>query len=134
MADRYCTLEDFNIALPAIVRDVNNRIYAGLPEAVSKAAKKGRKEARSAAKDLPLHQGVTTKRYVNGFKQHMTSGGKAPSAEIGNEIAGLVHLLEKGHARVGGGSTRAFPHMIKAKAAADEELMEQCEEVVDDAL
>lgn len=36
----------------------------------------------------------------------------------------LTHLLEKGHALIGGGRTRAFPHILPVAKEAEDELVE----------
>ena len=47
---------------------------------------------------------------------------------------GLVHLLEKGHAKVGGGRTRAFPHMApgydEGAPAFEKKLLEGVDRVL----
>lgn len=129
-----CDIDGFAVALTEIIEDMNNKIYAQLPGAVQKASIKGRQKATEEAKSAGWHHGVTAGRYDSGFRQHMIKGGRAPEAEIGNRIAGLVHLLEKAHVIKGGGKTRAFVHMMPAKEAANEELIKRCEEAVDNAL
>lgn len=42
----------------------------------------------------------------------------------------LTHLLEKGHAKRGGGRTRAFPHIIKAEQKAIRNLIAEIERAV----
>ena len=39
----------------------------------------------------------------------------------------LIHLLENGHAKRGGGRTRAFPHIVPGEALAEKELLEIAE-------
>ena len=39
----------------------------------------------------------------------------------------LAHLLEHGHAKRGGGRTRAFPHIAPAEQAGTEQLMKDIE-------
>lgn len=43
----------------------------------------------------------------------------------------LVHLLEKGHALVGGGRTRAFPHVAPVAEKAEKELLENIKKRVE---
>lgn len=42
----------------------------------------------------------------------------------------LTHLLEKGHARRGGGRTRAIPHILPAEQSAVERFEKGVEEII----
>ena len=42
----------------------------------------------------------------------------------------LAHLLEHGHAKRGGGRTRAFPHIAPAEAHGEEQLLKDVEEAM----
>ena len=44
----------------------------------------------------------------------------------------LAHLLEKGHAKRGGGRTRALPHIAPAEAKGEKTLIEEMERSLSD--
>jgi hypothetical protein len=52
------------------------------------------------------------KAYRKSFytKKEKSASGLTVSVKVANRIWSLTHLLEKGHAKRGGGRTRAFPH------------------------
>jgi GTPase len=45
----------------------------------------------------------------------------------------LTHLLEKGHAKIGGGRTRAFPHIIYGEELAKRRMEELAREAIENA-
>ena len=72
-----------------------------------------------------------TGKYARSIRHQMLSGGETPEGEIGSPtVPGLAHLLEKGHALVGGGSARAFVHI----APAAEEAFADFEKLADHAV
>ena len=72
-----------------------------------------------------------TGRYQRSIRHHMLQRGETPDGEIGSaSMPGLAHLLEKGHASIGGGWVPAYEHI----APAAEEAFENFEDLLDSAV
>lgn len=68
-----------------------------------------------------------SKAYNKGwtFRKEKKKGAKGILSTVWNEPHyRLTHLLEKGHAKVNGGRTRAFPHIAPVAEEAEENLVE----------
>lgn len=121
----------FAVALTGIVAGVVRPVEANLPEAVRSACKTGAKTARKLARA----RFGGTGRYASGFRFKVKGGGASTVGEIGNaRLPGLVHLLEKGHATLGGGRVAGRPHLSDAADEAEAELWERAVSVVEGAL
>lgn len=101
--------DEFAAALGEILGDIADSADEAVFKLVHDGVSEGRDEWRSRAKGYGWKYGrfVTyrTLRLKHGVEGHIYS--RKP---------GLPHLLEKGHAKIGGGRTRAYPHV---KPAAD---------------
>lgn len=77
-----------------------------------------------------------TGKYANSITHHMlTSGGDTPDGEIGSStMPGLPHLLEKGHASVGGGFVAGREHIAPAAEEAFDDFERQIDRAVDRAI
>lgn len=113
--------DKFAVSLENILSGVDTNISECIVKPVSSAVRYGAKIARWAA---PMDTGE----YASGFASKTDRTGKKHciGTIYNKKKPGLVHLLEKGHATIGGGRTKAYPHLIyaadEAFALLDKEL------------
>ena len=96
--------------LQAVVSDMLEE-YAGEVEAAADEAV--RSTATDTVRKLKNAQpGFNDKKYSKGWTKKVTKHRLYSEATVYNKTHGhLTHLLEFGHAKRGGGRTRAFPHI-----------------------
>lgn len=77
-----------------------------------------------------------TGRYWRSIQHHMIqSGGDMLDGEIGSKsMPGLAHLLEKGHASIGGGSVPAYRHIEPAADEAFDDFESLLDNAVEEAI
>ncbi|MBQ9955296.1 MAG: HK97 gp10 family phage protein [Eggerthellaceae bacterium] len=135
MGNRTCGIDDFARSLEDILGDVNADVRLVAQSAVKESARKGRLSVRKHARKQGPHAGglKITGEYIKGWTYKVVSTEDGYAAEIGNKRKpGLAHLLEKGHAKVGGGrDVPAYPHIADAAEETFEELAKQVMEGVD---
>ena len=123
----------FGYAIESILKDVSDNLDKNLTSAVKSAVRVGVQQERMYAAAYPL---VITGKYIEGISSHVSRKGKNDVyGEIGNKNKpGLAHLLEKGHATIGGGRVPAYPHIAYAADEAFEKFEELALEAVDKSL
>ena len=103
-------LDRFGMAIEDICREVEEICKGTARKAVRTACKEARETVKENA-----HAGRTawSEEYREGFKYTVRGKGFDVTGVVGNKSkkVGLVHLLEKGHEIIGGGRTKAYPHM-----------------------
>lgn len=130
MADVNVEVDRFAATLEELVGGIGPKAEQGMARAVRKAAQTGRKAVK---RNIPASGIRSSKngRYIKGWTYRVRNTPGGPQAVIGNrEVPGLAHLLEKGHARVGGGRVREFPHIADAAQEAFDRFTEEAMEEV----
>lgn len=164
MADISIEADQFGATIEQLLGRVGTGVSAGMPAAVEKALtigeKSWKKNARAVLsksysrggwgkrKQLYTKSGrksrkvawygktIRTGKYARSINHHiLKQGGDMTDGEIGSPtMPGLAHLLEKGHALVGGGSARAFVHIEPAAEDAFKDFEKLVDEAVEGAI
>lgn len=148
-ADISIESDAFAATLSELLGRVESGVEFGMPEAVERALKKGEDAWKRNAHETfikPYIRGgwgkegygkaITPGKYARSIRHHMlSSGGHLADGEIGSQrMPGLPHLLEHGHALVGGGSARAFEHIAPAADEAFEDFEGLLSQVIEEAI
>lgn len=120
-------VDDLADEITKVMKDFANATEETVEKAIKETAKDAVEELRNANPPGSGQYG-SWKEYNKSWKVMQTKSDKRyhRKATIHNEKHyRLTHLLEKGHALVNGGRTRAFPHIAKVDEKAQNELIEK---------
>lgn len=127
MGNRLIEIDDFGRSMKQLLAAVEGDVQEGSTRAVRKAAQKGRS---LVSKNSPRRD-HNERHYADGWTYRTKNTADGPSAEIGNKTKpGLAHLLEKGHAKVGGGRVPGIKHIEPAAEETFETFVELMNEEV----
>ncbi len=144
MTDISVDADRFGKSLESILARVRGNVEERLPQAIHTGVKKGavawRRGIRENFDDEATYRKhgktYTVGAYARSIRSHMiVKGGQSPSGEVGApRMPGLPHLLEFGHAKVGGGRVRAIPHVADAAEEAFDATEQAVAKAVGEAL
>ena len=109
-----------------ILADYENGIIADTRELSKKFAQKGAQAVRQQAKANGWGDNT---QYDKGWSSKLEQTRLTATGIVYNkDRPGLAHLLEHGHAKRGGGRTRAFPHIAPVEEKISEEYYKAVKE------
>ena len=124
-------VDAFAAEIASLMSEVNGVVKSNSRKAVQRACRQGKKSVKVNAEGLGVHHGTTWARYIAGWSYTTAESGNVYTGEIGNELVpGLPHLIEKGHARVGGGRVQGYEHISPAADKTFKEYERQMEREV----
>lgn len=114
-------IKDLSKAVEQTLTQYAGVVYSDLEDATAEVSKACVEEIRSNARGYGWKDySKTWSKTKEREKTRSASKWIVYAKSGGYQIA---HLLEKGHAKRGGGRTRAFPHIAPAEAHAEERLI-----------
>lgn len=118
MSGSNVSIEQLAGEIERLTREYTDEVTDEVYDAVFDAADEAKAELRKTSPER-------TKRYKRGWYVRKTRGANFARAIVHNREYRLVHLLEKGHAKRGGGRVAAIPHVKPAEDAANERLVKR---------
>ena len=115
------------------IDELADTVMKGLKEYAQLAADDLKEDVKKAGKTVKQQIESTAPRKTGKYaKSWMVKKTRETSDSIQVVVHSknryqLAHLLEHGHAKRGGGRTRAFPHIAPAEQAGTEQLMKDIE-------
>ena len=121
-------LDKFADSIDKILQEYADSTVKDVSALTKKMAQKGAQAVKQEAKAKGWGEQTG---YADGWTSQFESGRVSAQGVIYNKKApGLAHLLEHGHAKRGGGRTKAVPHI----APVEEKLEKEFEKAVKDAV
>lgn len=100
----------FASSIEGIFGDTRRACTGALDEAIVEGSRESAKLWRSGAREKFAGRG----RYAKSIRTKVKRGGDSPEAVVYSTMPGLPHLLEKGHATIGGGRVAGREHVAPA--------------------
>ena len=131
MGDRECSVDYFSRTIDELLGEVETGIGSRLPQALSQSLQLGKRRVKAGAAQFK-----GSGDYARGLSARRDPDGRGSyTGHIYNkDLPGLPHLLEKGHAKVGGGRVAGRSHIAPAAEDAFEDFERRVRKAVDESL
>ena len=132
MIDKKISADQFSRSIEEILGPIEPAIARQMPQALSASLQLGKRHVVANASGLFGGTG----RYLSGWsaRRDPMPGGEWEGHIYNKDLPGLPHLLEKGHAKVGGGRVQGREHIAPAAKDTFEDFGRRVERAVDKAL
>lgn len=124
-----------NINIDSLSGEIEKALKVYSSDIVEKIDTSSERIAKKAIKNLKANSPKKTGKYSKSWTQKKEKGDimQPTSHTIYNKEGWLTHLLENGHAKVGGGRVEAKPHIRPAEQKVIEEFTKEVEEAIKNA-
>lgn len=126
MASKKVTVDTLDDAIRDILKEYDDDVSQNLTEITKRITREGVKALKSESKSKFGTSRSRKKKYASTWTSQMETGRFSSQGTIYNTQAGLPHLLENGHAKVGGGRVAGRAHI----KPVEEKLIRQFENEV----
>ena len=114
------------IDISDLAKEINKTLVEYTDEVVEKVEKSADKRTKEGVKLLKQRSPKDTGEYARSWTRKKRKTGYV----IHNKKYQLTHLLEKGHAKVGGGRVQAYPHIAPVEKQIVEGYIKDVEEAI----
>lgn len=120
-----------NISIDQLAGEISRNLKDFSREVVDKVNLSAERVGKKAVSKLKKTSPKKTGKYSKGWKMVTEKATAQPDKRIiYNQNGQLTHLLEHGHAKVGGGRVEGIPHIRPAEQEVIAEYMAEVEEAI----
>ncbi len=120
-------IDDIGSEIAKLMQEYSNDVLHEMKDAVKEVSKEAVKDLKT---NSPKGEGSPKGHYKDGWTSKVeVDTGTTLEVRIHNKKKpGLTHLLERGHAKRGGGRTKAYPHIAEVEGKAIKEYEKRLKE------
>lgn len=122
-------VNDFSAVLRNELKEYTKEVQEGIQRVAGEVAKQSLKDLKEASKST--FETHSKDPYWSNWKLSNESTGGRAKYVIYNKKAGLPHLLEHGHARVGGGRVSGRPHIKPVEEKLIKDFEDNVEAIIE---